>query len=102
MIVAVAIYELHIPFAQSLKDKRMVVKSLRDKLRNRFEISANEVAFHDLHQRARIAVAFISTDNAQADSLLEKITGFVNGNTDATVTGWTSEKLDFDETADLI
>jgi uncharacterized protein YlxP (DUF503 family) len=102
MIVAVAIFELHIPFAQSLKDKRMVVKSLRDKLRNRFEISANEVAFHDLHQRSRIAVAFIADGNASADALLEKVTGFVNTNTDATLTGWTSEKLDFDENADLI
>ncbi len=102
MIVAVAIFELHIPYAQSLKDKRMVVKSLREKLRHRFEISANEVAFHDLHQRARLAVAFIATDNASADSLLEKIVNFVNTNADATLNGWTSEKLDFDENADLI
>lgn len=101
MIVVVAICELHIEYAQSLKEKRMVVKSLRDKLRHRFEISANEVALQDLHQRARIGVAFIASDNASADALLEKIAGFVETNADATVSGWTSEKLDFDETADL-
>jgi elongation factor G len=41
MIVAVALFELHIEYAQSLKDKRMVVKSLRDRLRNEFKVAAN-------------------------------------------------------------
>jgi|SRR5579859_7499080 len=97
MIVAVAIFELHIEAAQSLKEKRMVVKSLRDKLRHRFEISANEIALQDLHQRARIGIAFIASDNAAADSMLEKISGFVETNAEARVNGWMSEKLDFDE-----
>lgn len=97
MIVAVAIFELHIEYAQSLKEKRMVVKSLRDKLRHRFEISANEVALQDLHQRARLGVTFIASDNAAADSILEKIGHFVETNAEATLNGWTSEKLDFDE-----
>ncbi len=97
MLVVVAIYELHIPYAQSLKDKRMVVKSLRDRLRSRFEISANEVALQDVHQRARLAVCFIAHEQAGADAQLEKILNFVESNTDATLAGWTSEKLDFDE-----
>jgi uncharacterized protein YlxP (DUF503 family) len=101
MLVAVALFEIHIPFAQSLKDKRMVVRSLRDKLRNRFEISANEVALHDLHQRARLAISFIALDHASADAMLEKVLAFVETNTDATLAGWTSEKLDFDESATL-
>jgi uncharacterized protein YlxP (DUF503 family) len=101
MLVAVALFEIHIPYAQSLKDKRMVVRSLRDKLRHRFEISANEVALHDLHQRARMAVSFIALDHASADAMLEKILAYVETNTDATLAGWTSEKLDFDESATL-
>lgn len=102
MLVAVALFEIHIPFAQSLKDKRMVVKSLRDKIRNRFEMSASEVAFQDLHQRARIAVAFIAHDHATADSNLEKVLHFVETNTEATLAGWTTEKLEFDEEAALL
>ena len=101
MIVAVALFELHIEFAQSLKEKRMVVRSLRDKLRRRFNISANEVAFHDLHQRARLAVSFIADRNDNADSLLEQIQSFVESHADARMMGWTAEKLDFDEEADL-
>ena len=101
MYVAVALFELHIEFASSLKDKRMVVKSLRDKLRHRFEISAAEVGLQDVHQRARLAVSFIVLEHAQADAKLEKIEEFIASNTDATLVGSTSEKLEFDETIGL-
>lgn len=101
MIVAVALFELHIEYAQSLKDKRMVVRSMRDRLRRRFNISANEVAFHDVHQRARMAISFIADRNDSADSLLDRIQQFVETNANAVLAGWTSEKLDFDEEADL-
>jgi len=97
MLVVAAIFEIHIEFAQSLKEKRMVVKSLRDKLRSHFEISASEVALQDLHQRARIAVAFVASDGPTADALLDKIHSYVETNTDAVLAGWTSEKLEFDE-----
>jgi uncharacterized protein len=97
MIVAVAIFELHIEHAQSLKDKRMVVKPLRDKLRSRFEISAAEVGMQDLHQRARLAISFVALDDPGADAQLEKIVTFIESNTDARLNGWTSEKLAFDE-----
>ena len=79
----------------------MVVRSVRDKLRRRFKVAVNEVAFHDLHQRARLAVALIADRNDSADSLLDTIQQFVEAHADARVTGWTSEKLDFDEEADL-
>jgi uncharacterized protein len=101
MIVAVALFELHIEHAQSLKEKRAVVKSLRERLRNHFQIAVNEVAFQDLHQRARLAIALIADANNSADSLLDTIQRFVEMNTDAVVTGWTAEKLDFDEEAVL-
>lgn len=101
MLVVAAIFEIHIEFAQSLKEKRMVVKSLRDKLRSRFEISASEVAFHDVHQRSRIAIAFVTGDGPTADAFLDKIHSFVETNTDAVLAGWMSEKLEFDEMATL-
>ena len=101
MFVAVALFDLHIEYAQSLKEKRMVVKSLRDKLRHRFEISAAEVGLQDVHQRARIAVSFVTGSRPTAQSLLEKIQDFIDSNTDAVVSGWTSELLEFDEDAGL-
>ena len=101
MIVAVALFELHIEYAQSLKEKRMVVRSLRDKLRRRFNVSANEVAFHDLHQRARLAISFVADRKDSADSLLDRMQTFVESNANAVLAGWTSEKLEFDEEASL-
>jgi uncharacterized protein YlxP (DUF503 family) len=101
MFVAVALVELHIEYAQSLKEKRMVVKSLRDKLRRRFEVSAAEVGLNDVHQRARLAVSFVTGSKTMAESLLEKMQTFIESNTDAVISGWTSELLDFDEDAGL-
>ena len=96
MIVAVALLELHIEYAQSLKEKRMVVKSLRDKLRHRFEISAAEVGLQDVHQHARLGISFVTSSKPTAEALLEKIQDFVESNTDAVVSGWTSELLEFE------
>ncbi len=96
MIVAVALVELHIEYAQSLKEKRMVVKSLRDRLRHRFEISAAEVGLQDVHQSARIGLAFVTGSRPTAEALLEKIQDFVENNTDAVVSGWTSELVEFE------
>ena len=101
MLVTVALFELHIEFAHSLKEKRMVVKSLRDRLAHTFHIATNEVALHDVHQQARIAISFITLEHATADSLLDKIVRFIESNTDATLAGWTSDKLDFDPMAGL-
>ena len=101
MVIGTLAVTVHIPEAQSLKDKRMVVRSVRDKLRHNFDVSVKEVALHDLHQRARMAVTFVALDNAAADGVLEKIQTLVASNGDATMTGWTAEKLDFDETVAL-
>lgn len=101
MVVTALLFELHIPHAQSLKEKRMVVKSLRDRLRHRFEVSAAEVGLHDLHQRARLAIAAVCLDDAAADALLSRIQTFVESAEDALLTGWTVEKLEFDEKVNL-
>jgi uncharacterized protein YlxP (DUF503 family) len=101
MIVAVALFELHIEYAGSLKDKRQVVRSLKDRLRHTFKCSANEVALQDLHQRARIAVSFVTDRKDSADSLLDRIQEYVEANSNAVLAGWTSEKLEFDEEASL-
>ena len=101
MLVSVALFELHIEYAQSLKEKRMVVKSLVDKLRLRFSLSAAEVGLLDAHQAARIVLTFIAIDHAAADAKFSKIQTFIESNTDATLSGWVSEKLEFEEMADL-
>ena len=69
----------------SLKEKRMIVKSLVAKLQNKFHVSAAEIDEQDTHQIAVIGVAAIVPHNAAADSLMEKISLFVEENTEAEI-----------------
>jgi uncharacterized protein len=75
--VAICVMELHIPTANSLKAKRQVIKSLVQRLRNRFNVSVSEVGFQDLWQRAELGMAVICHNGAGADSIMEKIFTFV-------------------------
>lgn len=78
-------FRLHAPWVHSLKEKRMIVKSLVAKLQNRFRVSAAEVDEQDVHQIIMIGVAVIVPHNAMADSLMEEISLFVENNTEAEI-----------------
>src|SRR3989475_5864005 len=65
-------WELHLAACQSLKDKRHVLKSLKDRLHNRFNVSAAETAHHDLWQRAELTVCVVSTDRGHAERVLRE------------------------------
>ena len=76
---------LRASWVHSLKEKRMIVKSLIAKLQNRFHVSAAEVDEQDTHQIIVIGVAAIVPHNALADSLMEEISLFVEENTEAEI-----------------
>src|SRR3989442_12936032 len=63
-------WELHLEGSRSLKDKRHVLKSLKDRLHNRFNVSAAETAHHDLWQRAELTVCVVSNERGHAESVL--------------------------------
>lgn len=77
--------KLHAPWVHSLKEKRMVVKSLIAKLRNKFNVSVAEVGEQDIHQIIVIGVAAIVAHNAQADSVMEEIREFIEESTEAEI-----------------
>lgn len=83
--IAVLKIKLYAPWVHSLKEKRMVVKSLLAKIRNKFQVSAAEVEDQDIHQSIVIGVAAIVPHSAQADSLMDEIISFVEQNTDAEI-----------------
>jgi len=87
MNIAVLTFRLHAPWVHSLKEKRMIVKSLIAKLQNKFHVSAAEVDEQDTHQIIVIGVAAIVPHNAAADSLMEKISRFVEESTEAEIIG---------------
>lgn len=86
MIVGTLTVRLYAPWVHSLKDKRMVVKSLLAKLHNTFNVSAAEVDEQDVHQTIVLGVACVSCSRAQADSVLQKVLGFIESHTEAEVT----------------
>ena len=69
----------------SLKEKRMIVKSIVAKLQNKFHVSAAEIDEQDVHQIIVIGVAAIVPHNALADSLMDEISQFVEDNTEAEI-----------------
>jgi uncharacterized protein YlxP (DUF503 family) len=68
---------LTLPGCRSLKAKRSVVRSLRDRVRARFPVSAAETDFQDDPGRAEISVALVTSDAPLADSILQKIDALV-------------------------
>lgn len=73
------VWELHLPAAQSLKDKRAVVKGLKDRLHHRFNVSVAETDHHDLWQRAELAASVVSTDRLHAERVLREADRLVAG-----------------------
>ena len=78
-------FRLHAAWVHSLKEKRMIVKSLVAKLQNRFRVSAAEIDEQDTHQIIVIGVAAIVPHNAMADSLMDEISVFVEENCEAEI-----------------
>jgi len=73
MPVAFLTLELHIEAAESLKDRRQVVRSLKDKLRNSFNVSLAELDNAELWNRATIGIVSVSPSRDYLDGLMKKV-----------------------------
>jgi hypothetical protein len=71
--VGVLTLELHLDGAHSLKDKRHTVKSLKDRLRSKFNVAVAEIDYQDLWQRALVAAVTVSSDHARAEQVLQLV-----------------------------
>lgn len=85
MIIGVATIKLHTPWVHSLKEKRMVVKSIISKVQNKFNVSIAEVDEQDTHQIIIIGIACVVGTVALADSTIEKVITFTEENSDAEI-----------------
>lgn len=79
MVVGLAVWELVLPGCASLKEKRQVLKSLKDRLHHQLNVSAAETAHQDAHQRAEIAACVVSGDRKHAVSVLQSADRLVEG-----------------------
>jgi uncharacterized protein len=72
-VVGVLTMELRIDHAHSLKEKRHVVKSLKDRLRHKFNVSVAEIGDQDLHNSAVLAAATVSSSREFAAKVLQSV-----------------------------
>jgi uncharacterized protein YlxP (DUF503 family) len=77
VVIGVNSWELSLPECRSLKDKRRVVKSLKERLQSRFKVSVAETRYQDVWTRAEITAAVVASDGRHADSILDTLDRFV-------------------------
>jgi uncharacterized protein YlxP (DUF503 family) len=73
MTVGLLTLELHIPQAQSLKDKRQILRSLKDKLRGHFNVAVSELEYHDTWQRSVVGIVTLSNEQQHVEESLQKV-----------------------------
>jgi uncharacterized protein len=77
MFIGSCLITLHLPGVRSLKEKRSIVKSLLARMRNKFNVSAAEVASQDAHGRAVLGVACVSGSGDYAQGLLQELVRWI-------------------------
>ena len=84
MTVGIARLTLYIPDSHSLKEKRMVVRRIKDRTRNKFNVSIAEVDENDLWQRALIAVALVGNERRFVETALDEVVRFMREQAEVT------------------
>ena len=73
MAVGLLTLEIHIPDSRSLKDKRQVLRSLKDRLRGRYNVAVAELDHQESWQRAQIGIVSLSNDAAHLEQSLRAV-----------------------------
>ena len=85
MFVGLCRLELHLPGCRSLKDKRMLLRSLLDRLRRKYNLSAAEVEGQDLWQRSVLGLALVNSRKSGADKTMSGIIRYIERERDMEV-----------------
>ncbi|NOT34376.1 MAG: DUF503 domain-containing protein [Candidatus Eisenbacteria bacterium] len=92
MFVGIVRIELHVPGASSLKDKRSVVRSLKDRIRERCSAAVAEVDHQDLWQRCALGVVVVSGTSHHIDELLQSVRQQVYSTPGAELLDWQEQR----------
>ena len=93
MFVGVLQIELLLRGNTSLKGKRQVLKSIKDRTRRKFNVSIAEVDHNDLWQRATLGICCASNDKVHANRVLSEVVNFIEGNFQAELLDYSVEIL---------
>ena len=85
MIIGTMKIKFYAPWVHSLKEKRMVVKSICAKAGNKFSISIAEVENQDIHQSIVIGLACVTDETSHCNSILDNVLYFIEENTEAEI-----------------
>lgn len=88
MFVGYGAFDLHLPGAGDLKGRRRIVRSLAERMHARHRVSVAEVEHHELHQRARLAVAAVARDLPEIERILGALEQIVSERPDVVVLDW--------------
>jgi uncharacterized protein YlxP (DUF503 family) len=81
MVVSMIQLIIELPAVQSIKDKRRIVKSLKDRIQQRYKVSIAEVDLQESLRFAQIGAALVSNSKRFVESVMHKILGYVEENT---------------------
>ncbi len=79
MLVGVCRIELYAPDSGSLKSKRMIINSLKKKVRNKFNVSINEIEHNDKWQRISLGISMVTNERKFIDMTMSEILKFLDG-----------------------
>ncbi|MHC1717623.1 MAG: DUF503 domain-containing protein [Acidaminococcaceae bacterium] len=85
MIIGTAEIKLYASWVSSLKEKRMIVKSLIARSRNKFNVSIAEIAEQDTHQTIVLGVACATNTVSHADSIIDHVIALIESSTEAEI-----------------
>ena len=88
MFVGIVRIELHLPGCTSLKDKRSIVRGLKDRIRERLHAAAAEVEFQDLWQRAALGVAVVSDKSHHIHEMLQSVRRLIENTHNTDLIDW--------------
>ncbi len=83
MFIATAEIKLYAPWLHSLKEKRMLVRSIVAKVQNRFHIAIAEIGAQDMQQTAILGLAAVSSSKSEAEAVIGRAVAFVESHTEA-------------------
>lgn len=85
MVIGIVKIRIYVAWVHSLKEKRMIVKSLCDKVKNKFNVSIAEIEDQDIHRSIVLGFACVTTDNSRADKIIDTVIGFIEANTEGEI-----------------
>jgi len=91
--VGICTVELYLHGNHSLKGKRQVLKSIKDRVRHKFNVSIAEVGETELWQRAQLGIVTVSNDRRYVNTLLTRVVNFIETASDAEMIDYSIELL---------